>query len=52
MKGEDLSEWTELIDQKRNQSYDGERHQFETGILLLRIGEIDRGDGSWMVPTK
>ena len=46
MKGEDLSEWSELIDQRRNQSYDGERHQFETGILLLRIGEIDRVVGS------
>ncbi|NND85854.1 MAG: hypothetical protein HKM23_00700 [Nitrosopumilus sp.] len=34
-KGDDLSKWGDLIDQRRNQTYDGERHQFETGILLL-----------------
>lgn len=45
-KGEDFSKWSNLVEQRQSQNYDEKRHQIETGVLLLRIGEIDRVVGS------
>lgn len=42
----DFSEWAHLNLERELQSFDGEKHEFNVGVVLLRIGEIDKEVGS------
>ena len=47
--GEDLSEWMYLYDERYEREYEGETSYWNVGVLLTRIGEIDREVGSYEV---